>query len=218
MSYARISILIILLSHLFCTQSLANQKWYVKPTLGLSYIEDIDATTAELLRTFGDTDIDLDIGYAAGFGIGYFINPNLVVELAWEYRSNESSTVIANQAAYPDGNYATNLFFANAYFVSQGSKRLKPYIGFGMAVSQEVDIDLENSDTSLSYSSSGDIGFQVMGGFNFLVMKRLWLQAELRYTQLADIELDGEGDAAAGLITDIDYTAVTAQIAAVYRF
>ncbi len=185
--------------------------WFVKPYGGYSGLSDTSGSlNGEVV------DVSLDGGFAAGMGVGYRYNQRWSAEVAWEYRSNESETEVG-PLTYGDGNYASNIFFVNGYRHFEPRGRFQPYVGVGLGWVQEIDIDLEGRGPEISYSGDGDVVFQVMAGADYLISEAWEISAEIRYANLTDVDLEGEG-AAAGEIEGLDYEPITFNLGVVYRF
>ena len=202
---------------LFATPLAAADNWFVRPYVGLSQMSDTSAGFSAIDGLSGDADIDLDTGFTGGLGVGYRYTDRFTVEVGWEYRSNDSETVLADSSEFDDGNYASNVFYLNGHyhFATEGDWR--PYVGAGITWIEEIDIDLERGGEELSYAGDGDVGYQLFAGVDYRLNPEWTLQGELRYGSITGIDLDGEsGDP--GQIDDIDYQTTTLQIGLVYAF
>ena len=192
--------------------------WFVRPYVGLSQMSNLTATSESVGSADGSSDIQLDSGFTAGFGVGYQYNENWAAELAWEYRSNDSEVTLPDGKIYTDGNYASNIFFISGfYYFKPFSESIKPYIGAGLSWIQEVDIDLEEGGTELSYSGDGDLGFQLFAGIEYTLSDRWALQTELRYGSTGEFDLQGE-ESTTGKINGLDYEPFTLQVGAKFNF
>lgn len=202
------------------TMNLAHadeQGWFVRPFVGLSQMSDQTAQSENLGTINGKSEIELDSGFNAGIGVGYRYNERLAVELAWEYRSNDSSTTLADGTNFSEGNYASNMFFLNGfYYPKVESKKWSPYVGAGLSVMQEVDIDLEENGVETSLSGSGDVGYQVFVGADYKINEKLSLGVEARYGSTSGIDLEGENNN--GIYRDLDYNTTTVQVGLKYNF
>ncbi|KZN64308.1 hypothetical protein N473_15280 [Pseudoalteromonas luteoviolacea CPMOR-1] len=194
----------------------AKHDWFVKPYVGLSQMSDMTLVAQNVESQTGNSDIQLDGGFVSGLGVGYVIHNNLAIELAWEYRSNESTTALPSNNSLYEGNIASNLFFLNTYYVFNTPSSWQPYIGAGVSWAQEVDIDLEEQGSERSYSSDGDTGYQVFAGMLFKVDDAWSWQGEIRYGQMKDITLNAESGT--GEFNNLDYDTLTLQLSAVYHF
>ncbi|MBX2848791.1 MAG: porin family protein [Acidiferrobacterales bacterium] len=191
--------------------------WFLRPNIGLSTLSDQTADSSGVLGATGQADINVDSGFVAGLGVGYRYNSNLAIELAWEYRTNDSSVILDNGVSVEESNYASNTFFLNAIYNFDSSNSWQPYVGAGLSWIQEVDIDLEVAGIESSFSSEGDLGFQVFAGIGYELNDHWQLQAELRYGSIGDIDLEAELNTL-GSFSGADYDPTTVQLGLVYSF
>ena len=196
----------------------AEDDWFVRPYIGFSQMSDVsgDFNNIDGLPS-GSADIDLDTGFASGIGVGYFYNNNFAVELGWEYRSNDSKTVLNDTSRFNDGNYASSIFYLNGHYLLAKRHKWQPYLGGGLTWAQEVDIDLERGGNELSYSGDGDVGYQLFAGINYDWSENWKFQGEARYGSITGIDLNAE-DGAVGQFDDLDYKTTTLQVGVVYSF
>ncbi len=195
----------------------AAENWFVRPYVGLSQMSDLSSDFSNIDGLSGDADVDLDTGFTGGIGLGYRYTDEFAVEIGWEYRSNDSETVLADTSEFDDGNYASNIFYLNGHYLFPRNEAWQPYVGGGLTWVEEVDIDLERGGNELSYSGDGDVGYQVFAGVNYDLSESWKLQTELRYGSITDIDLEGEGSDR-GEFDGIDYETTTLQIGLVYDF
>lgn len=195
----------------------ADGDWFVRPVLGLSNLSDLSVTADNVAGATGETQIALDSGFAAGLGVGYQYNDNLAVEIAWEFRSNDSVVSLSNGVEFQDGNYASNTFFLNGLYYFDSSSKWRPYVGAGLAWIQEIDIDLEAQGQELSYSADGDVGFQAFAGLGYELSDRLELSGELRYLDIGDFDLSAE-PGTTGQLLGLDYSPSSLSLALRYKF
>jgi len=191
--------------------------WEIRPYVGISQMSDLDASTLGVGASDGRADIELDSGFTAGFGIAYNFNDKVSTEIAWEYRSNESQTRLADGQNFTEGNYASNIFFVNGIYSLNKTGRWTPYLGAGLTWIQEVDIDLETNGTEISYSGDGDVGFQIFGGAQYEFNSKWSIHGEVRYGSNSGIELEGE-EGAVGTFSNLDYKPLTLQVGMNYKF
>jgi opacity protein-like surface antigen len=192
--------------------------WTLRAWGGYSSLADTDGTIAGFTDAPVQDGIDVDTsgGFAAGAGIGYRYNRGLAVELAWEYRSNDSEVGLGSGAEFSGGDYASNTVFLNGFYHFASRDRWDPYLGVGIGWLQEVDIDLEGDSPERSFTGDGDFGVQVFAGSNFQVSNNWWLHGELRYGAFSGLDLDGENTE--GSISDLDYRPFSVQFGLTYRF
>lgn len=198
------------------TKTHASDNWFIRPVIGLSQMSDLNSSFNNIEMLSGNSEIELNSGFNAGLGFGYRYTDNFALELAWEYRSNDSETTLANTSNFEDGNYASNIFFLNLHYRFNTQSNFVPYLGAGLSWAEEIDIDLERNGEELSFSSNGDTGFQVFAGLEYKLNESWTVQSELRYGSITGINLDSEQ--AAGSFDDLDYKTKTLQFGLVYDF
>lgn len=196
---------------------MAQENWFVRPYIGLSQMSDISSDFADIDGLSGNADINLSTGFTGGVGVGYRYSDNFAVEFGWEYRSNDSETVLNDISEFNGGNYASSMLYFNGHYFFAKSGKWQPYIGGGLIWAQEVDIDLERGGEELSYSGDGDTGYQLFAGVNYDLNQSWKLQGEVRYGSIDNIDLNNE-DGAPGKFDGIDYETTTLQIGLVYNF
>ncbi len=196
----------------------SSDGWYARTWGGYSALSDTDGSILDYGFEGSEDRIDVSTegGFTAGAGIGYRYGPRIGVEVAWEYRTNDSETVLAAGPQFPDGNYASNTFFLNGFYYLNRRGPWEPYLGAGLAWVQEVDIDLEDAGAEQSFSGDGDVGIQVFVGTNYRLSEHWSAHGELRYGSISGIDLEGEN--VGGVIRDFDYKPVTAQLGLSYNF
>jgi opacity protein-like surface antigen len=192
--------------------------WYARAWGGFSALSDTSGSVEgfDPAVTMDSVDVSTDGGFTAGAGVGYRYGPRIGVEVAWEYRSNDSETTFASGPSFTEGNYASNTFFLNGFYYLNTRGAWEPYIGAGLAWVQEVDIDLEGMGPEQSFSGDGDVGIQVFIGTNYRLSERWSAQGELRYGRISGIDLEGEN--VPGSFSDFDYEPFTAQVGLSYHF
>ena len=195
---------------------LDQASWYLKPTLGFSS----RSNTSGIANNSGDTEsfsVDTDSGFVSGLTLGHRYGNNWVSELGWEYRSNDSSTTFSNGRRFGEGDYASNTFFLNGIYELNNEQNWTPYVGGGLVLVQEIDIDLESAGEELSFSDSGNIGYQLFAGVNRKITDQWSVDVEVRYSSVSGIDLEGEA-VTQGILSDLDYNSTTVQAGLRYRF
>lgn len=192
--------------------------WFLRGWGGYSSLADTDGRTRNFDRPLAVDTIDVSTsgGFTAGAGVGYRYNPRVAVELAWEYRSNDSETEFASGDRFNEGNYASNTFYLNGYYYLNARGNWSPYLGVGLALLQEVDIDLEGNGPGQSFASDGDVGFQLFVGSNYRLTNQWSAHGELRYGAISGIDLEGENSP--GTLVGVDYRPLTLQFGLNYSF
>lgn len=203
----------------YSTQATAKESnWYIKPTFGISILSNESADITDVLEQTGTANIDVSSGFNAGIGAGYFLNSNWAVELYWEYRTNDSETTLSNDLVFTDGNFASSIIATNAYYYFDSHSSWQYFLGAGLAITQEIDIDLEDANLERSFSGSGDIGLQLIGGIEYSLNDQLHIQTEVRYLNFSDIEMDAEENVTIGSFSSVNYTPVSLQVNLLYMF
>jgi outer membrane protein W len=162
--------------------------------------------------------INNDNGFMAGGSVGYNYTNNLSVELAWDYRSNDSKTNFSNGTSFNDGNFASNIFFVNGKYTFDTipQTNLRPYIGAGLGYVQEIDLDLVNGGVEYSYSKNNEMAYQFMTGITYTLTKKIDLDAGLRYVRVDSINLKRENGS--GELRNVDYDPLSLAIGLSYKF
>ena len=212
----RLTLMIVLFFSTFQSATAKQGDYFLRPVFGLSQLSNTSGASEGLGQVDGDIMVNIDNGINAGLGFGYFYNDNFAVELFWEYRSNESQTTLPDATFYEEGNYASNLIIVNGHYYFDTTTNWQFYAGLGLGWVQEIDIDLEQGGTELSYTGSGDIAFQGFAGVDYTISKTLSVNVEARYTQVGSPKLEGENTI--GTINTLDYSPSTLQLGLTWRF
>lgn len=196
----------------FSASSLAADasRYYLKPYTGLSYMNDVS--------NHGDTtpiEIELEQGMVLGAAFGYRYNTKIAVELAWEYRSNDSESTVG-ASTYPAGNYASNIFYLNTIYFFDSFGTFTPYAGAGVGWVQEIDIDLESAGIENSFSNSGTFTYQGFAGVEYKFSSAWSAHTELRHAGGKSGDLKNEQTA--DLLGDFNYKPFTWQVGVKYSF
>lgn len=211
--------ILIIFSFFYCLASNAQNerdsgKFFVNPYFGGTSVADTSPTISNAGELIS-TEVSTDIGFATGLGLGYSFTDNISALLGWEYKSNDSKSVI-NGVSFP-GNYASNVISLSGIYSFDVPSKLKPYLGLGAAYIQEVDLDIETDEGEVSFSQSGDLGFQGFLGSTLELSKRWTLDGQFKYALFGDVDMDGEtnpGDQ----VNDIDYNPVGLNIGLRFYF
>lgn len=185
--------------------------WYIQPVFGLSGMSSVTGVSSGIGAVDGQTQTTLSTGFNAGFAVGKQLSDNWSMDLLWEYRSNDSDVELANGQQFTEGNYASSFFYLNATYHIGTSGTLKPYVGAGLGVAQEIDIDLEQNGVEQSLSDSGEFAYQVYGGIHYALTPRLGLTGSVRYSATSSIALESE-NFEGGNLSSLEYNPVTLQM------
>lgn len=199
-----------------------EQRWTVTPYLGASLLSDPTADASALTiggNNFpaGSLDIQTDSGFYAGLGLGYTFDNQVMAELAWEYRTNDSETGLSDSATVYGGNLASSIFYANLLYPAIQHQDWTLYTGAGLGWVQEIDLDVEQGDREQSYAGDGDISYQLLLKLQYTLTSNLDFSAHARWSSLDSVTLKGEG-AAVGTIENLDYNPASFGIGLTYRF
>lgn len=190
----------------------------VVPYVGASQLSDQSATLSNFDTGNGAADVQLESGFTAGLSLRYHFGSPFSSEFGWEYRANDSVIVDADGQRLPGGNYASNIFYYNGrYDLPLGTGQLQPWLGGGVSIVQEVDLDSESAAGEVSFSDDGSIGFQLMVGLDLELGGPWYVTSELRYSDQRDLTLEPE-EGGSGVVSDIDYQPLTLQLGIGYRF
>jgi outer membrane protein W len=194
-------------------------KWSVKLYGGISTMGDQSIEQTGVPNVNGATGtINNDNGFMAGGSVGYNYTNNLSVELAWDYRSNDSKTNFSNGTSFNDGNFASNILFVSGKYTFDTipQTNLRPYIGAGLGYVQEIDLDLVTGGVEYSYSKNNEMAYQFMTGITYTLTKKIDLDAGLRYVRADSINLKRENGS--GELRNVDYDPLSLAIGLSYKF
>jgi opacity protein-like surface antigen len=191
-------------------QAAETAHYYVKPYAGISYMNDVTGKTAT-----APIDVELEKGLVLGGAFGYRYNANIAAEVVWEYRSNDSETIVGKDV-YPEGNYASNIIYLNGLYYFEPWGSLTPYVGAGVGWMQEIDIDLERNGVETSYSNSGNFSYQGFVGVEYKLSAHWSVHTELRHAGGKSGTLEDEKTKAK--FSSLNYKPFTWQLGATYRF
>ncbi len=197
----------------------AGTGWSIVPHFGLSQLGDQSGSFAGAADIAdGGFDVALDNGFAAGLSVRHdYAGSRWTSEFGWEYRSNDSKITTSDGETLSAGNYASNTFFVNGRYALTEGTAVTPWVGAGLSVIQEVDLDSEGAGPERSFSDSGEIGVQVMAGADYDITDRFYLTGEIRYTGFSGIDMQEERGNA-GQVSNIDYKPLTIGIGLGFRF
>ncbi|EJB8349347.1 porin family protein [Vibrio cholerae] len=191
-------------------QATETGHYYVKPYVGISYMNDVSGKAAAT-----PIEVELEKGLVLGGAFGYRYNAKIAAEVVWEYRSNDSETMVGNEF-YPDGNYASNTIYLNGLYYFEPWGNLTPYVGVGVGWIQEIDIDLERNGVETSYSNSGNFSYQGFAGVEYKLSAHWSVHTELRHSGAKSGTLEDEKTRAQ--FSSLNYKPFTWQLGVSYRF
>lgn len=140
-----------------------------------------------------ESDVDFDFGLIGGGAVGIDIDDNWRAELEYMYRSNDVDDFGGSEIDADSGDFASVAIMANAeYRFGTSDQALRPYVGAGLGLIEEVDFDVEGGDDAGEFSDRGAFAFQLMAGADYSLSESWSLGAELRYFDAGSVKLDGD--------------------------
>lgn len=162
-------------------------KFFVKPYAGFIGIQDMELLYKKNSHS-SNISVDNGFGFTSGISLGYHFSKNISAEIGWEYKTNEST--ITNSSAKSTGDYASNFIYVNGIYNFTTQGKLKPYMGVGASLIQEIDLDLVIDGVYTSFSRSGNIGFQGIAGLDFNFAKKWALNWEAKYVNFGEFDME----------------------------
>lgn len=167
--------------------------WYLKAYGGLSFLEDEEVLYTDGGGTTTTAEGTFSSGWLTGAALGYRIDDHWSLELDFTYRTNDVESVSGGLAT--GGDFASGALLVNALYWLHPIGEFEPYLGVGLGVASEIDIDLEGGSfgTEQSFSGSSPMA-QYMAGVQFPVSGTLDGFLEGRYARAFDPDMSGEGN------------------------
>lgn len=206
----------ILMSAFSVAQNDTNQdeskSFYVKPYAGFIGIQNMNLQlTGSDLNS--DVSVENGFGYTAGIALGYRLTQNISTEIGWEYKTNE--VTLTNNNIESKGDYASNFIYLNGIYNFNSEKRLQPYLGLGLSLIQEIDLDFGTGENG-SFSNSGNIGFQGIAGLDFNLSPKWALNWEAKYVTFSQFDMENESDNSR--LNNLKYNPFIFNLGVKYRF
>lgn len=162
-----------------------------------------------------ESDVDFDFGLIGGGAVGIDINDNWRAELEYMYRSNDVDDFGGSEIDADSGDFASVAIMANAeYRFGRSDQALRPYVGAGLGLIEEIDFDVEGGDDAGEFSDRGAFAFQLMAGADYSLSESWSLGAGVRYFDAGSVTLDGDG----GRELDADYRLTSLLLGVRYSF
>ena len=130
-------------------------------------------------------------------------------ELEFAYRSSDVAGLPAGIGT--GDNFAWTALMVNGIYDFQGTGGWRPYVGLGVGVLTEVDLDL--TAPVGEYSDIGVPAFQILLGTEYALNDRTSLYGEFRYLDAGSVDLAGQG----GLLRT-DYSSADLLFGVSFRF
>ena len=178
----------------------APPRAYLRLNGGLSVLPstNLDSSDAGALQ---QAEASFDPGFGYNFAGGYRITDDWAVELEIGYRTNPVDEVRSTGPTITDGDFSSLGFFANGIYRVPVEGRLRPYVGLGLGLIEEIDIDI-GSGSDVDYSDSA-VAIQAIAGLDYALSSRWSLQLEGRYMQSFGQDLAAESGS--GISYEADY-------------
>ncbi|MEO0484815.1 MAG: outer membrane beta-barrel protein [Pseudomonadota bacterium] len=172
---------------------------YVKGFAGMSQLSSTDATVGAAPT---QTGLGFDPGLLAGGSIGWaYPERNMAVELEWAYRSGDASDLSA--AIGTGGDLASTAAMVNAIysFETVAGAPWRPYVGAGIGVVTEMDIDIDAGPEAGEFSGRGGTALQAIAGVAYQITDQISVLGDVRYFTVGEMTLDRAG----GGTATVDY-------------
>ena len=194
-----------------------NQPWEARLIFGF---DSLDSTTVTATSPEGTStaDVDFGSGTALGFSVGYNLPNNLLLELDYVYRTSDEDTL-------PDAMFGTGTTIdASSVMISpnlwykptwNSAPQLKPRFGIGLAWMQEVSSDVMLGGVENSFDGDGT-GFKLMAGIDWEVSDRWLVGVDATLYDAGSI--DATSETIPGQSIEFDYSGLTFNLGATYRF
>jgi opacity protein-like surface antigen len=158
-------------------------------------------------------------GLGGGGDFGYRFGNGWAAEVEWNYRSHSlsslrrGSTTLARQ-----GDFASNTLLVNGVRRFASSRAWTPYVGAGVGVVLEIDLDLqpEGNGTSRAYSSSGRVVPQLIGGVEYALTPMWRLVSDARWLRVGALEATNASGNSGGRVRSPTYNPLSVQVGVRY--
>lgn len=174
----------------------ADEKYYARVYLGASVLGNQDLAQTGFRGAGVTGEMETSLGYRAGFSFGYHWTDALSTEITWDYITNSGESSFSDGSNFSKGDYSSRLHFLNTYYHFRSTERLRPYVGAGIGIVQEIDIDLEDSTGERSFSDDGGLGYQVIVGAEYRIDDKWGLNLELTNIGFSGPDFREEGGSA----------------------
>lgn len=204
---------------LLAVPAVADERgWYGRAHVGINGIST-DGLTLTADGSSSSADADFTASFTGGGSLGYRYSDKVRVEAGVIYRTADIDEVRFGNGGptYTEGNFASVTIDVIGYydFAPFGaSGAWTPYVGGGLSYLQEVDIDFEDESGEISFETD-DLGITALAGLRYAPGDNWWVDAELRYLGVGEIDLDSPSG---GGRVSADYDPVSLNIGFGYRF
>jgi outer membrane protein W len=194
--------LFVILMAILSVSAFAEERFYARVYGGASVLGNQDISQSGFRAAGVTGEMETSLGYRAGFSFGYNWNESFSTEITWDYITNSAETSFSDGSNYSKGDYSSRLHFLNSYYHFKTSSNFRPYVGVGLGIIQEIDIDLENSSGEQSFSDDGGLGYQLIVGTEYKINNNWGLNFELTNIGFSGPDFRSEGGSST--ITDTE--------------
>lgn len=191
------------------------QDWYVSADLGLNLLGDQTLTYEDGTGTPGTrNDAGFDPSFAAGGRVGRYFGERFRLEGELMYRTNGLEDVtVQGLGEATDGNYASLGIGLSALvdFNLFGSDRYRTYLGAGIVLIEEIDIDFTIDGQETSFQTN-EVAAQLQAGVRYDTGDRWFVDVGLRYLISDDVALERPDNALQRVTAGYDPLTITAGV------
>ena len=167
---------LVILSSLVVADALADDDtYYATGNIGIGFLGSEDLTYSDSVLT-ATSEADFDASFAGGGTFGYYLTDNWRLEGEVMYRRNDLKDItLGGVGTSTGGDFASLSFGVSALYEFQptDNPRLKTYVGAGLALVQEIDIDFEIDSAETSFETD-ETGLQLQAGARYDLNDRLF--------------------------------------------
>ena len=202
---------------LFSLNAHAESRWYATADLGFGVLgsESLDYRDG---ATRSSAEADFDPSFAGGATLGWRLNDRWRLEGELMYRRNDlKDLTLTGVGTSTGGDFASLSLGASALYEFDlfGSPSVTSFVGAGVVLVQEIDIDFEVGGAETSFESD-ELGLQLQFGARYDFGDRWFADARVRYLMVSGAELEFPDDTAR--IIEADYAPLTITAGIGYRF
>lgn len=125
---------------------------------------------------------DFGSGKGLGGAFGYRYGNGWAAEVAWDYRGHDVKRIGNTPVT---GDFASTVLFVNGYYRFQKIGSVRPFVGLGLGLVTEMDIDISRGAASQEYSRRGGLATQAILGGEVDLSDRWSLSADVRLSRMS---------------------------------
>lgn len=188
---------------------------YIAVNVGPTFLPDKSfAATGD---TNGTINSDHEVGFNVATLLGYYITRHWATEFSFGLVSNELKSARRDNTALNDtDNFASVSFFVNGiyHFDPFTGTFLRPYVGAGIGILQEVDTDLEKDK---EYQKKNAFGYQFIAGLAYSIHPHWDITTDIRYRRSENLTLKDSKNPS-NQLRNIDYDPILWTFGVNYHF